>query len=145
MPDTIQHQIGALPYRITGAGELEILLVTTRGTGRWIVPKGWPMPGMSDSKAAAQEAYEEAGVLGQVGLRPIGTFLHEKQADDGHAGTRSRVTVYPLKVTSTLSFWKEAHQRQIGWVTPEQALEMVQNDELRALIDAFAGKRKRYA
>ena len=145
MTETIQHQIGALPYRITNAGSIEILLVTTRGTGRWIVPKGWPMTGMSDSKAAAQEAYEEAGVLGQVAPRPIGTFLHEKQADDGDAGTRSKVTVYPLRVTSSLSFWKEANQRQIGWVTPEHAMEMVQNDELRALIDAFAGKQRHYA
>lgn len=71
-------QVGALPYRLSASDEPELLLVTSRGTRQWIIPKGWPMDGLSDSAAAAREAYEEAGILGEIGDTPIGAFTYEK-------------------------------------------------------------------
>ena len=70
----VRVQYGALPYRFSKDAALEILLVTTRGTRRWIVPKGWPIRGLRPAKSAAREAFEEAGVTGRIGPKPIGLF-----------------------------------------------------------------------
>src|ERR1700686_822177 len=78
----VRLQYGALPYQETKAAGLEILLVTTRQKKRWIIPKGWPIKGMSRCESAAREAYEEAGVRGIVGRKPIGMYAYRKQLDD---------------------------------------------------------------
>jgi 8-oxo-dGTP pyrophosphatase MutT (NUDIX family) len=67
-------QYGALPYRFTAEAALEILLVTTRQTRRWIIPKGWPIKSLRPPKSAAREAFEEAGVTGRIGMKLVGTF-----------------------------------------------------------------------
>ena len=72
----VHVQYGALPYRFTH-GALEILLLTTR-SGRWIIPKGWPIKGLRPAKSAAREAFEEAGVRGQVRAKSIGLFAYDK-------------------------------------------------------------------
>ena len=70
----IRQQVGALPYRTIDKGKVELLLITSRDTGRWLIPKGWPMTGVKDYDAAAQEAWEEAGVVGPVRRKPIGSY-----------------------------------------------------------------------
>jgi 8-oxo-dGTP pyrophosphatase MutT (NUDIX family) len=73
----VRMQYGVLPYRFSQDAALEILLVTTRGTRRWIVPKGWPIKGLSPVKSAAREAFEEAGVTGRIGVKAIGFFAYD--------------------------------------------------------------------
>ena len=75
----IQIQYGALPYRVTKTRGIEYLLVTSRETGRWIIPKGWPIEGMKPAKTAAREAYEEAGVRGTVSDKAIGNYSYKKE------------------------------------------------------------------
>ena len=74
----VRVQYGALPYRFTAEAAMEILLVTTRQSRRWIIPKGWPIKGLKPAKSAAREAFEEAGVRGHVGAKSIGLFTYEK-------------------------------------------------------------------
>ena len=68
------EQVGALIVR-RRRGSCEVMLITSRDTGRWIVPKGWPMRGKPDDEAAAQEAFEEAGVEGEISRDPVGSFV----------------------------------------------------------------------
>jgi 8-oxo-dGTP pyrophosphatase MutT (NUDIX family) len=77
-----RKQYDALPYRVTMSGSLELLLVTTRQTKRWTVPKGWPAKKLKPCESAAREAYEEAGVRGSVGTKSIGSFTYEKMLND---------------------------------------------------------------
>ena len=66
-------QTGALPWRLTQSNKPEVLLVTGRRSGRWMIPKGWPMSGKSLAAAAEREAFEEAGISGSVDSRPLGS------------------------------------------------------------------------
>src|SRR6476661_3610138 len=77
----VRVQYGALPYRL-GSASVEVLLVTSRATKRWIIPKGWPIKGLTPAKAAAREAYEEAGVRGRVAGRAVGQFRYQKRLQD---------------------------------------------------------------
>ncbi|MBL7405872.1 NUDIX domain-containing protein, partial [Escherichia coli] len=74
-----RRQVGALPFRHGRDGKTKILLVTSRESRRWVIPKGWPMKGRKPFEAAAREAYEEAGLRGAVGKRPIGLYLYQKR------------------------------------------------------------------
>jgi 8-oxo-dGTP pyrophosphatase MutT (NUDIX family) len=134
----VRVQYGALPYRFTPDAELEILVVTTRQTRRWIIPKGWPIKGLRPPKAAAREAFEEAGVSGRVGVRPLGSFTYDKALDEGGRLTTCEVTVYPLMVNRQNETWPEFEQRVTQWVEPSKAAAMVKEPELKALIAAFA-------
>jgi 8-oxo-dGTP pyrophosphatase MutT (NUDIX family) len=75
-------QYGALPYREIKSG-VQILLVTSRGTRRWIIPKGWPQRGMPAHRAAALEAFEEAGVVGKVSKKTVGSYWYDKIFESG--------------------------------------------------------------
>jgi len=140
--DAAPRQCGALPYRVTPSGGTEVLLVTSRGTGRWIVPKGWPIAGLSDADSAAQEAYEEAGVRGEIGQTPLGTFAHWKSAEDGSEPGLFHIDLYPLRVERELTLWPEAHQRRKVWVSIDQAVTMIEPGELRDLVAAFEAPPK---
>ena len=98
-------QYGALPYRFTPMAALEILIVTTRQSRRWIVPKGWPIKRLTPSKSAAREAFEEAGVRGKIGARSIGNFRYKKTADENGAEADCEVKVFPLLVTRQSAAW----------------------------------------
>ena len=78
MDRAVRVQYGMLPYQFTDANSLEVLLVTSRQTRRWIIPKGWPIKGLKPPKSAAREAYEEAGIRGTVGAKSIGVFSYQK-------------------------------------------------------------------
>lgn len=132
-----RRQVAALPWR--GEGEaLRILLVSSRETRRWVIPKGWPMKGKADFAAAAQEAYEEAGVDGVVSETTIGEYEYLKRLKSG-AARLVKVDVYPLQVTDELLAWPEKGQRTLEWMTPVEAALAVQEPDLRDLIIRFAG------
>jgi 8-oxo-dGTP pyrophosphatase MutT (NUDIX family) len=126
------RQIAALPVRREPDGTLSVLLVTSRDTRRWVIPKGWPWPGREDSAAAAEEAREEAGVVGQAHAQSIGVYTYCKRRPDGPIEVR--VTVYPLEVTQELSSWPEGDQRQRSWFTPIDAAAAVEEPELQRLL-----------
>jgi 8-oxo-dGTP pyrophosphatase MutT (NUDIX family) len=90
-------QYAALPYRQSGGPLMEVLLITSRDTGRWIIPKGWPLKGKAPHKAAAREAREEAGLVGKIHRRPIGSFSYEKRLKGGKIVV-CEVQVFGLKV-----------------------------------------------
>lgn len=128
-------QVGALPWRRRGDGAIEVMLVTTRSSGRWIVPKGWPMAGKTLAEAAQQEAWEEAGVRGPTRPVELGRFRHDKV----HflAGPiRTEVAVFPLAVEEELPNWPERHQRRRGWFSLADAAAAVGPGSLAAIIGA---------
>jgi 8-oxo-dGTP pyrophosphatase MutT (NUDIX family) len=127
-------QYAALPYRHGKA--VEILLVTSRETKRWVIPKGWPMKDKKPHGVAAQEAFEEAGVRGKIGKTSIGTYPYIKRLKNG-GGLACIVDVYPLKVVRQRKHWPEQHQRTAHWFTIAEAVEAVQELELAALIERF--------
>ena len=131
-----RRQVAALPWRGEGPA-LEILLVSSRETRRWVIPKGWPMKDKADHLAAAQEAYEEAGLDGRIVERPIGDYPYLKRLKSG-AARPVTVDVYPLEVTGEHATWPEKGQRTLRWMSPVEAALAVQEPELRDLIARFA-------
>jgi 8-oxo-dGTP pyrophosphatase MutT (NUDIX family) len=127
-------QVAALPYRLTTGGEMELMLVTSRRTQRFLIPKGWPMKGKTDPEAAVQEAAEEAGVIGKKARKPIGSFRYWKRLRA--AFVPITVTVFPLEVQKILKKWPEERKRQRAWLTPDQAGLLVDEPELIALVRA---------
>jgi 8-oxo-dGTP pyrophosphatase MutT (NUDIX family) len=134
----VRVQYGALPYRFTQMAALEILIVTTRQSRRWIVPKGWPIKRLTPSKSAAREAFEEAGVRGKIGARPIGNFRYKKAADENGAEADCEVKVFPLLVKRQSAAWPESAQRVAQWVDPDKAISLIREPELKSLVAAFA-------
>ena len=141
--DPVLRQVGALPFRRRRKSKaIEILLVSSRRTGRWIIPKGHVDPARDDRSMARLEAFEEAGVTGKMPKRPIGTFDYLKYYDDGRI-VDSRVTVFPLAVADIHDDWPEKSQRARIWVDLHSASEMVEEAELAGLILSFAATRKK--
>lgn len=139
------HQVAALPYRHTEKGEMEVLLLTSRQTGRFVLPKGWPMKGRKDCEAAAQEAAEEAGVAGSFGAEPMGSYRYWKRLKDSFVPVR--VHIYPLEVERQLDEWKERGQRSRAWLSPRQAALLVDEPELVSVFGTIEtiGKAARAA
>jgi 8-oxo-dGTP pyrophosphatase MutT (NUDIX family) len=131
-------QVAALPWRKTKDG-IKVMLVTSRDTGRWVLPKGWPEFGEQFCEAAAREAGEEAGLKGAISTHEAGRYYYSKGLADGSV-TRCEVLVYALEVDDVADKWKEKGQRRRKWVTPAKAAEMVAEADLAKVILAFAGK-----
>jgi len=128
-----QFQVAALCYRETGA-RTEVLLITSRDTGRWILPKGWPMDGMDAPEAALKEAWEEAGVkTGELQKEPIGTFDYEKRLDDGYESP-VQAQVYKVRVVDMAERFPEADERTLNWVTPDEAANLVNEPGLQEIL-----------
>jgi 8-oxo-dGTP pyrophosphatase MutT (NUDIX family) len=125
-------QIAALPVRNAADGSLEVMLITSRETRRWIIPKGWPMKGLKDHKAAAKEAEEEAGVRGDIRKEPLGFYTYWKRRADHFE--LCEVAVFLLEVKDQLSQWREKHQRQSRWFSIRDAAERVDEPGLGQLI-----------
>ncbi|MGB3846325.1 DUF47 family protein [Sphingopyxis sp. YF1] len=133
------RQIAVLPYRFGGPaqdGPTEILLITSRETRRWVIPKGNPLTGMTRHAAAAIEAEEEAGVIGAVCPTPIGSYQYRKRRANG-AAVMLDVEVFPLAVTNELPEWKEDGERDRQWFPFHAAAAAVEEPDLQALIRSF--------
>jgi 8-oxo-dGTP pyrophosphatase MutT (NUDIX family) len=128
------RQYAALPFRYHHS--LEILLISSRETRRWVIPKGWPMKGRKPHAAAATEALQEAGVEGIIAKRSIGFYQYVKRLKNG-APLLCTVEVFPMMVARQRARWPEQHERTVQWFPAEEAAIAVQEPELRALIDAF--------
>ncbi len=129
-------QVAALPLRLSNASKVEVLLVTSRDTGRWVPPKGWANKKKSPWSSAKIEAWEEAGALGAISKTPLGTFDYFKLLDDGTVIT-CRVTLYPMVVKKLSKNWKEKHERKRCWFLPEHAARKVREPELGAMISSI--------
>jgi 8-oxo-dGTP pyrophosphatase MutT (NUDIX family) len=126
-------QYAALPYRLNGKTRTEIMLVTSRETQRWIIPKGWPQKGKAPHDSAAREAFEEAGVVGAVG---------NAASDHFHISVvmMCEVHVFPLRVRRQSKQWPEKEQRDVKWLSPKDAAETVKEPMLREIIRRLAHK-----
>ena len=125
-------QYAALPWRHRGAGR-EVLLISSRDSGRWVIPKGWPILGLSPAESAAREAYEEAGVGGQMTKNPIGEFEYSKKLGDGKT-QNCKVEVFALEQMIQHSSWPEQGQRELQWFSLPVAVNAVQEPELKNII-----------
>ena len=126
-------QVAALCYRGKGS-DMEVLLVTSRDTGRWIIPKGWPISGLKTSEAALQEAWEEAGVRNsKAPLQPIGSYTYDKVLSAG-LPVPVETLVFPVNVKELSSDFPEASERERKWVSPEAAAELVKEGELKEIL-----------
>lgn len=130
-------QYGALTYRQTKANGIEILLLTSRQSKRWIIPKGWPIKGMKPCDSAAQEAYEEAGVRGTVGRRPIGNYTYDKRLEPPAKVVPCEVQLYALRVRRQEKSWPEMGQRELRWSQADEAIAIVDDLDLGTLIGKF--------
>jgi 8-oxo-dGTP pyrophosphatase MutT (NUDIX family) len=138
-PPKARQQFAALPWR--GETAPEVLLVTSRETGRWVIPKGWPIAGKSGWAAAAREAMEEAGVVGEIERAPLGAYPYVKYLKSGR-GQACKVKVFPLKVTGQMDDWPEKGQRTSRWFDWAEAAGAVQEIRLARLIRRFAKRRR---
>ena len=111
-------------------------MITSRDTGRWVIPKGNPIRGLTASEAALQEAYEEAGVRGDIAAEPVGRFRYRKRRASGDV--TARVRVFPLVVREQVGDWPERHQRRVKWFSVDDAAERVSEGGLKRLIRDFA-------
>jgi 8-oxo-dGTP pyrophosphatase MutT (NUDIX family) len=126
------QQVGAIPLIRDHEGQLCIVLVTTRGSGRWTIPKGNIMAKLENHKAAEREAREEAGLVGRITKKPIGSYQFWKR-QDAH-WSLAEVTVFVLLVERQLDDFKEKGQRDIKAFRPEDAVDAVYESGLGALI-----------
>jgi 8-oxo-dGTP pyrophosphatase MutT (NUDIX family) len=132
-------QVAALPWRLSADGELEILLVTSRISGHWLLPKGWPMQGKTNALAALQEAFEEAGIDGKIGKARIGKFTYPRLAEDGTA-TPCTISVFAMGNVRELDDWPEREQRRRQWFTLDAAAAVVFVPALAAMLSLLMVK-----
>ena len=130
-----RRQFAALPFRNDGG--LRVLLVSSRETRRWVLPKGWPIKGMKPHSVAALEALEEAGLLGKISKRAIGAYHYIKHMPNG-AALACKVEVFPFRVEKQRKNWPERDQRMTGWFDPGEAAQLVDEPELSDLLRLFA-------
>jgi 8-oxo-dGTP pyrophosphatase MutT (NUDIX family) len=135
----VRTQFAALPYRIA-RGRPEILLITSRETGRWIIPKGWPEHGLTASDSAAREAWEEAGIEGRVSDTCLGIYSYLKMLD-----RRDRmpivVAVFPIQVRRLRDDYPEKGQRKRKWFSRKKAAARVEEPELGLMLKGFDHER----
>lgn len=138
--DVTHSQNAALCWRAHN-GVIEILLVTSRETGRWVIPKGWPIEGMDGARAAAREAWEEAGVRGRIEPQCVGFFSYDKvlnRNEDRSVSVPCVVSVFSIAVDRRDKRFPEKGQRRVRWFRQDKAATKVDEPDLQALIAAFA-------
>lgn len=131
-----RDQYAALPYRDID-GVRQVMLITSRDTGRWIIPKGWPEKHIKPHEMAAREAFEEAGLLGRIATTPCGLYHYDKRLKSGKARACA-VQVFLMSVEQELDSWPEKGQRERRWMDPLDAASMVSEGDLADLLRAFA-------
>lgn len=124
-----------MPWRDTGHG-VEIMLITSRDTGRWVLPKGWPEAKELLCEAAAREAGEEAGLSGTISHHEAGRYFYAKALASGEE-VPCEVLVFPLQVDKIADRWKEKRSRTRKWVSPAEAVRMVNEPDLGQIIAYF--------
>jgi len=129
-------QVGTLPFRFDEEGRFRIMLITSRESRRWVIPKGWPMRSLKPHRAAEREAYEEAGLKGRVGKAAVGVYAYEKRLAGGLV-VPCEVSVFLLRMTGQRKRWPEMGQRDGRWFSPDEAAELVQEEGLRHLLREF--------
>lgn len=132
-------QVGALCYRRARKG-LRVLLITSRDTGRWVIPKGWPTRQHSEAWAAAREAYEEAGLRGEICERSVGHYVYPKRFRAGMSFP-CLVRVYPLEARERVKIYPETGQRRVKWFSPAKAARKVREPELAQILRDFDPER----
>lgn len=135
-------QFAVLPFRVKKKVEVEILLISSLDTGRWIIPKGWPMDGMRPAEAAAQEAWEEAGLRGRVHDTVLGLYSYSKWLDE-ELSIPCVVLVFPMEVSQIDEVFPEAGQRKTKWMSRKKAAQRVDEAELKQMIEGFDPARLR--
>lgn len=130
----LRTQFAVLPYRVAKKGP-RVCLVSSRGSGRWIVPKGWPMSEATPIEAAAAEAWEEAGLEGPIHPQPVGVFSYRKMLEDNAFPVLA--VVYAMKVVVTHKTYPEVHQRSRKWVSPKKASGLLSDPELARIVRDF--------
>lgn len=134
------QQVAALPWRREADGTISVLLITSRTNAKWMLPKGWPMKGLSEAEAARQEALEEAGVEGTVNTHAVGSYRYSKLFGDG-SSIPGQAIIFPLEVTRERKDWKEKDQRQRRWMSPSEAAEAVHESDLARFLANLASGR----
>ena len=125
-------QYAALPYRCRSDARTQVMLVTTRESGRWVIPKGWPQKRRSPAATAAREALEEAGVVGTVSKAAIGSFSYKKRLKSGTVVCEVRV--FPLRVKRQQKRWPERGERDVQWFSRAKAAKAVRDRALAEII-----------
>jgi 8-oxo-dGTP pyrophosphatase MutT (NUDIX family) len=137
LKDHVRRQYAALPFRMDDVDCPEILLVTTRDTGRWIVPKGWPIATLSPRQVAAREAYEEAGLIGTIlDGASLGSYQYDKILAGGTA-VPCEVKIFAMRVERQDSNWPERQQRRTQWCSSDQAASLVVEPGLARILSTF--------
>lgn len=132
-----RQQVAALCFRYKDDGaEIEVLVVTSRGSRNWIIPKGWPLKKKTLAESAATEAFEEAGVRGKVWERSIGRYTYLKELEGGKV-VPCIVDVFQIEAETVHERFKELGQRVIAWVSPVEAARRVREIELKSLLIDF--------
>jgi 8-oxo-dGTP pyrophosphatase MutT (NUDIX family) len=131
-------QYAALPFRRNADAGVEVMLVASRGTGRWVIPKGWPIGRKAPHASAAREALEEAGVVGKTGRDSIGTHTYEKRLANGTL-VSCEVQVFPLEVKRQRKDRPEKEEREVRWLSPHEAAKAVQETALSEIILSMRG------
>lgn len=130
----VRAQVAALCYRYKN-DKIQVCLVTTRNTGRWIIPRGWPTHKHTPADGAAIEAYEEAGVRGKAHPVSIGAYSYDKPIEDEE--TPVMVVVYAIAIEKTLRDWPEKGQRKRKWMSRKKAAENLTEAGLRQIVATF--------
>jgi 8-oxo-dGTP pyrophosphatase MutT (NUDIX family) len=140
---TGNRQYAALPVRLIGNDDPEVMLITSRETRRWVLPKGWPMRGCTAAEAAQIEAFEEAGLTGDmIGRRPVGTYRYQKTRPAGEP-VELRVDVYLMLVRAQLDDWPEKDERDTRWFTATEAAGLVAEKALDKIIRKIPAMKRR--
>lgn len=133
VPDHFYQQSAVLPFRVD-RGRLEILLITSRRKKRWVIPKGVRELDLEPAASAAKEALEEAGIEGDLSAQPLGTYTYEKW------GGICSVVVFSMAVHTSYDSWPESYRVRL-WMPPDEAVDKVDEPELKEIIRAFAATR----
>jgi 8-oxo-dGTP pyrophosphatase MutT (NUDIX family) len=129
-------QCAALPWRRSPDGGLQVLIITSRETRRWVIPKGWRSQRLRSAETAAHEAFEEAGVRGKVAAAPLGVYYYEKRLKNGRSQP-VLVMVFDLEVESEVTTYPERDEREKLWLAPAEAAQKVDEPQLRILLADF--------
>ena len=144
-PHSGKRQYGALAIGLDGDSGIKVVLITSRDTGRWVIPKGWPMRGKAALEVALVEAYEEAGIVGRALIKkPVGTYRYRKVLASG-LEANLRVGVFVVLVDTLLEDWPERGQRVVEWFTPYEAAALVAEPDLAKLIRRLPRKLAKIA